>query len=121
MDALLFAKILKGLAEITLMFFLGRAVLVMFFMAAPHKLEGNFVYQLFVKGTAPVIKFLRLISPKFVLDRHLVFAAFFLTLVIWFGSVLWKAQICAAQPNNPSCAEFLQQRPAGGAVGGQRP
>ncbi len=39
--------------------------------------QDNFVYRLFLVVTAPVIKFTRLISPKYIADQHMGIASFF--------------------------------------------
>lgn len=109
MDSFLLIKILKGVSEIALMFFLGRGMLVVFFVGAQGRLQQNFVYQLFYKATQPIVKALRVITPKFVLDRHLVWGAFFLVVIIWIAMVMAKAQACFADMSNPSCAD-LQRR-----------
>ena len=45
-DSMLLVQILKAIAELALMFFLARGLLVLFFLPAPQKLEGNLIYGL---------------------------------------------------------------------------
>ena len=63
MDSLFVLQILKPIVEIALMFFLARGLMVLFFLPARHKLEGNFIYQLFVKGTQPLVAAMRYLTP----------------------------------------------------------
>ena len=115
MNNLLTLQIIKALVEIALMFFLARGLLVLFFMPAPQKLEGNFVYQLFVKGTQPLVTAMRYITPKFVLDRHLPFAAFGMLLAAWLGLTIGKVQLCGETPAHQACAALAEKRAEQGA------
>jgi hypothetical protein len=110
MSTLLIVQILKALVEIALMFFLARGVMVLFFIPAPHKLDGNFIYQLFVKGTSPIVALLRMVTPKFVLDRHLPWAAFGFLLIIWLGLSVTKVQLCADNPSAQGCEAITKKR-----------
>ena len=74
--------ILKALAEVALFAFLGQGILYLF---AGAKRESNFVYTTFKMLTSPATKFTRLIAPRFVVDQHIGFLAFFLLLVLWVG------------------------------------
>jgi len=112
-ESMLMVQILKALAELALMFFLARGLLVLFFLPAPQKLEGNLIYGLFVKGTQPFVWFMRLITPRFVLDRHLPYAAFALLVVAWVGLSIGKLQLCGENPQQRGCEAL--------ARGGQTP
>jgi hypothetical protein len=118
-DGLLVLQIIKAIVEIALMFFLARGLLVLFFLPAPHKLDDNFVYQLFVKGTRPFVSFLRMITPKFVLDRHLPFAAFGVLLALWLGLSIGKVSMCGENPSHNAC-EALNQKRAQQGMGGTK-
>ena len=52
---------------------------------AGSKRDANFVYRLFQVVTSPVIKLMRLVTPRFVIDRHLPFLAFFLLFWLWLA------------------------------------
>lgn len=110
MDNLFLLQIVKAIVEIALMFFLARGLLVLFFLPARHKLEGNFVYQLFVKGTQPFVSVMRHVTPKFVLDRHLPYAAFGILLACWLGLAIGKLQLCAEKPGHQACEALEQKR-----------
>lgn len=121
MDNLFFLQLFKAIVEIALMFFLARGLLVLFFMPAPEKLAGNFVYQLFVKGTQPFVFAMRYLTPKFVLDRHLPFAAFGILLAAWLGLTIGKVQLCAENLNHQACAALAQKRSGQSEAAGDRP
>jgi hypothetical protein len=126
MDGLFMVQVVKALVEVALMLFAARGVLALFFLPAPQKLQGNFVYQLFVKGTQPIVRLMRLLTPPFVLDRHLPFAAFGLLLVAWLGLGLAKVNLCAEALEHAACEQLAKHRAgtgvpgAGGAPGGLR-
>ena len=110
MDVLLLVQIFKAIVEIALMLLVARGVMVLFFMPAPHKLEGNFIYQLFYKGTQPLVRAVRLIAPRFVLDRHLPYAVFGLLLAVWVVLGMAKIQMCAEALERPACEQLAQHR-----------
>ena len=116
MDRLLLVQIIKAIVEVALMLFLARGTLVLFFLSTPHRLEGNFVYRLFVTGTQPLVHAVRLIAPRLVLDRHLPYAAFGLLFAAWLGLSMAKLQICADALDRPACEDLVRHRalpPAG--------
>ena len=110
MDSFLLLQIVKAIVEIALMLLVARGVMVLFFMPAPHKLTGNFVYQLFFKGTQPLVRAVRLIAPRFVLDRHLPFAVFGLMMAVWVVLGMAKIQMCAEALERPACEQLVQHR-----------
>jgi hypothetical protein len=118
LDSLLLLQIAKAIVEIALMFFAARGLLVLLFLPARHKLDGNVIYQLFVKGTQPFVSLMRLITPRFVLDRHLPYAACAVLLVAWFGLSIGKLQLCAEQPKHQACEALTAAR--GTTSGGAR-
>lgn len=80
--------ILKALAEVALFAFVGQAILYLF---AGANRERNFVYTTFKMLTSPVTKVTRFIAPRFIVDQHIGFLAFFLLMVLW--AVLTIAKI----------------------------
>jgi hypothetical protein len=79
--------ILKALAEVALFAFVGQGILYLF---AGAKRESNFVYTTFKMLTSPVTKVTRWIAPRFIVDQHIGFLAFFLLLVLWAGLTVAK-------------------------------
>lgn len=78
----------KALTEIALMLLLGRLLLA---VLAGARRDTNPIYQLFALLTAPVLRIARWLTPRFVLDRHLPWAAGALLLCAWI--VLTAAKI----------------------------
>ena len=85
---------LLALVQVALYMFVGRAAMWLF---AGASREQNFIYQLFKKGTEPLVKATRFITPKFVLDRHVPYVT--ILLLIWIGLAVihFRRVICAAQ------------------------
>ena len=88
---LLLVSAVKLIAEIALMALLGQGLLA---LLAGDKRNSNFFYRLLQVLTNPFVKGMRLISPKFVLDRHIPIAAFVLMLMVWFVATLTKVNLC---------------------------
>jgi hypothetical protein len=88
---LLFVSSVKLLAEIALMAFIGQWLLG---LLAGSKRDSNFFYRVFAVVTGPVVRGMRLISPRQVIDRHLPFAAFVLLLMLWLIATIVRIDIC---------------------------
>ncbi len=84
----------RALVEVAGMLMLGQGILWCFGSKAR---DGNFVYDLLKKGTSPITRFTRLISPRFIHDAHIGLVAFFLVLWLWIGLAFWKHSLCTAQ------------------------
>ena len=82
--------ILKALTEVALFAFVGQGILYLF---AGANRERNFVYTTFRMLTSPVTKVTRLIAPRFIVDQHVGFLAFFLLLVVWAGLTITKIKL----------------------------
>lgn len=88
---LLLVMAVKLVAEIALMALLSQWVLG---LLAGAKRETNMFYKLLQVITGPFIKVTRMISPRFVLDRHVPLGAFLLLSVVWFVAVITKINLC---------------------------
>ena len=88
---LLFVSAIKLLAEIALMALAGQFVLG---LLAGTKREGNFFYRTLQVVTNPVIKGVRWLAPRVVLDRHIPLAALVLLISIWMVATVAKVDIC---------------------------
>jgi hypothetical protein len=84
---LLLVMILKAMTEIALCAFLGQGILYLF---AGAKRDSNFAYTTFKMLTSPVTKATRFIAPRFILDQHIGFLAFFLLMVAWVALTIAK-------------------------------
>ena len=92
---LLFAIVLKGLVEVLLLVLFGQGVL---FILAGGTRHDNMFYKMFVTVTRPIFKATRFITPRFVVDQHLGFVAFFLLAVLWVVALALKVYaVTAAQ------------------------
>jgi hypothetical protein len=88
-----FAIVLKGMVELLLLVLLGQGVL---FILAGGLRHQNMFYKVFVTITKPIFKVTRFITPRFIVDQHLGFVAFFLLLVLWVVALALKVQAVAA-------------------------
>jgi len=89
---LLLVTIAKALVELAAMFILGQGIL---YLLAGSKREGNLFYQLFKVVTRPVYGLVRLLTPKFVVDRHVPWVALMVLFWLWLFLTFAKIQICA--------------------------
>ena len=88
---ILLISILRTLVEVAGLALLGQGLLA---FLAGSKRDNNFVYRLFLIITAPVIKLMRLITPRFVIDRPLPYLAFFLLFWLWLALAFLKRYLC---------------------------
>jgi hypothetical protein len=88
-----FAIVLKGMVELLLLVLLGQGVL---FILAGGLRHQNMFYKVFVTITKPIFKVTRFITPRFIVDQHLGFVAFFLLVVLWVVALVLKVQAVAA-------------------------
>lgn len=88
---LLLATSVKLIAEIALLAMVGQWLLG---LLAGSKREGNFLYRLLQTLTSPVVKAVRIITPRFVLDRHIPLAAFLALLSVWLVATIAKINLC---------------------------
>jgi hypothetical protein len=84
-------SILRTLVEVAGMALIGQGLLA---LLAGAKRNDNFVYRLFLVVTAPVIRMVRLITPRFVIDRHIPFLTFFLLFWLWLALAFLKRYLC---------------------------
>lgn len=82
--------ILKALIEVAGFTLLGQGVLYVF---AGAQREQNVFYKTLKTITAPIISATRAITPRFVADRHIGLAAFFLMAGLWLAVTLLKIKL----------------------------
>jgi uncharacterized protein YggT (Ycf19 family) len=89
---LLLIRILLALVQVALLSLIGQGLLA---LLAGARRDSNPIYMVFKIVTRPLVRAARFITPKFVLDKHLPFVAFFV--LFWLGLVLaWaKRAYCA--------------------------
>lgn len=88
---LLFVTSLKLIAEIALLALAGRALLG---LLAGAGRERNAFYRLLDVIAGPVIKLVRRITPRVVVDRHVPLAAFVLLSGVWLALTATKIELC---------------------------
>jgi hypothetical protein len=91
---ILLVTIARALVEVAGTLMLGQGILWIF---GPKARDGNFVYDLFKKGTRPIISFTRIITPRFIHDAHVGLVAFFILICLWMGLAIVKHNMCVAQ------------------------
>ena len=82
--------VLKALAEVAGLALLGQGIL---FLLAGTSREQNVFYRVIQTITAPIIRFTRMITPRFVPDRQIGLAAFFLVAGIWLALTIVKVRL----------------------------
>lgn len=88
---LLLISLLRALVEVAGFALLGQGLLA---ILAGAKRNDNFVYRLFLVITAPVTKLVRIITPRFVIDRHIPLLSFFLLFWLWLALAFLKRYLC---------------------------
>ena len=81
----------KLIAEIALLALFGQWLLG---LLAGAKRDRNFFYQILQILGRPFVVMARLISPKFVDERHLPLVAFLMLAFVWLGVTIAKIQTC---------------------------
>ena len=83
------ATVLKGLIEVLLIVMLGQGLLYLF---AGSRRQENLIYRAFATVTAPIMKATRFVTPRFIVDQHIGYVAFFLLMVLWVVALALKVQ-----------------------------
>jgi hypothetical protein len=86
-------SVFRALVEVAGMFLLGQGLL---YLLAGARRESNMIYQLFQIVTRPVIRLVRLITPRIIVDRHIPVVAFFLLFWLWIVLAYVRRIICDA-------------------------
>lgn len=90
---LLLVSILRTLVEVAGFALLGQGALAV--LAGKHR-EGNLFYKLLQTVTRPVVRGVRYITPRVVIDAHIPFLTFFLLFWLWIALAAAKRYLCAA-------------------------
>lgn len=91
---MLIISILKMLVEIAGYSLLGRGLLA---LLAGAQREQNVFYRVLSTITSPVIRAVRFITPRFILDAHIPVVAFFLLFWLWVALIIAKRYVCVTQ------------------------
>ena len=104
-DMALYILMAQTLILVAVLALLGQSLVGAFNWA---KRRDNLLYRLFELIARPVVKLVRLISPKLILDRHVPIAAFTLLLVIYFWLGFEHRESCKAQLNQAGCEKWAE-------------
>lgn len=88
---ILILSIVRLLTEIAGYSLLGQGLL---YVLAGARREQNLFYGILKIITSPVIRVVRIITPRFVIDAHIPFVAFFLLFWLWVAVSLAKRYLC---------------------------
>lgn len=80
--------VLRALVEVAMLALLGQGAVA---LLSGARRQTNPIYQLFAIVTKPVIRAVRFITPKPVIDKHVPFVAFFLLFWLWIF-LAWAKQ-----------------------------
>lgn len=88
---LLLVSVLRALVEVAGFFLVGQGLL---YVLAGSSREKNVLYQLFRVVTNPVVKVVRFITPKQIVDKHVPVVTFFLLFWLWIALAYARRGIC---------------------------
>jgi uncharacterized protein YggT (Ycf19 family) len=88
---LLLVSVLRVLVEVAGFALLGQGVLALLAGKSRHE---NLFYKILETITGPVVKAVRFITPRFVIDAHVPMLAFFLLFWLWIVLAMAKRYLC---------------------------
>lgn len=88
---LLLISILRALVEVAGFALLGQGLLA---LLAGKSRQDNMFYRILQTITQPVIRAVRFITPRVILDAHIPFLAFFLLFWLWIALAALKQYVC---------------------------
>jgi len=89
---LFLVSILRTLVEVAGLALLGQGVLAL--LAGKYR-NDNLFYRIFQIVTRPVVRAVRFITPRVIIDAHVPFIAFFLLFWLWIALAMAKRHLCA--------------------------
>jgi uncharacterized protein YggT (Ycf19 family) len=90
-SSLFIVSALRAVVEVALLALIGQGALA---LLAGSRRQKNPVYQLFVLLTQPVLRLMRCLTPRTVIDRHLPLVAFFVLFWLWIF-LAWLKRLLA--------------------------
>ena len=88
---ILLILILRSLVEVAGFALLGQGVLAL--LAGKYR-EDNIFYRVLRIVASPAVRAVRFITPRFIIDAHIPFLAFFLLFWLWIVLALAKRHLC---------------------------
>lgn len=70
--------------------------------------HDNFVYQLFGIVTRPVVRLVRVITPRVIIDGHIPAVAFLILIISYFMLGFAHRDACMANINQSGCAKWAE-------------
>lgn len=89
---LLLVSVLRALVEVAGFALLGQGALAL--LAGKHR-HANMFYGILRTVTGPVVKAVRFITPRLILDAHIPLVTFFLLFWLWVILAMAKRYLCA--------------------------
>jgi hypothetical protein len=88
---ILLVSVLRTLVEVAGFALLGQGALAV--LAGKYR-EQNLFYRVFRIVTQPVVRAVRFITPRFVIDTHIPMLTFFLLFWLWIVLAIAKRHLC---------------------------
>lgn len=88
---LLILGVLRALAEVAMLFLLGQGLLA---LLAGSRRHDNTMYKLFLIVTGPVVRTMRRLTPRQIIDKHIPFIAFAVLFWCWIALAWLKKLYC---------------------------
>ena len=88
---LLILGVLRALVEVAMLFLLGQGLLG---LLAGQRRHTNTMYKLFLIVTGPVVKAMRMVTPRQIIDKHIPFMAFAVLFWLWIALAWLKRLYC---------------------------
>lgn len=90
-QAIFLITVARALIEVAGWALLGRGLLA---LLAGSRRHDNLVYQIFEIVTRPVVRLVRRITPRVIVDAHVPFVAFLLLVWLWLALAYVKHRLC---------------------------
>jgi uncharacterized protein YggT (Ycf19 family) len=96
----------------TLLFIAGMALLGQFLVGifSWRRRRENIVYQLFGVVARPIVRAVRIITPRVVLDTHVPLVAFLLCLMAYFAIGFSHRSVCLSDLDQRGCEKWAEAR-----------
>ena len=88
---ILLFSILRALVEVAGFALLGQGLL---YVLAGSSRDRNVIYKLFGVIASPVIRLVRAVTPRIVIDKHIPVVAFFLLFWLWILLAYVRRVVC---------------------------
>jgi uncharacterized protein YggT (Ycf19 family) len=88
---ILLLSLVRVLVEVAGLALLGQGLLALLAGKARH---NNAIYKLFQIVTAPAVRLVRAVTPRFIIDAHIPMVTFFLLLWLWIGLAALRQYVC---------------------------